>query len=142
MRTVVGSIALSGFLALGSGCSSSGSSGSDGGGVASSKTIASLSDAEAGAFCTELAGIEGGYSHEKTLTCGDDAGATLTLTFSFDIGANQTECKAQFKLGLPPACAALTVGDVTSCVADTYAATCSSPDDPASCNKLITCASR
>jgi hypothetical protein len=141
MRTAFGLIALSSLVGVGlaAGCGSSGSSPSDGG-VATSRKLTSLSDSEVGSFCDQLAAIEGGYNHEKTLTCGDDAGGSVTVTLMSDIGANQTECKVQFKSQLPPACSNLTVGDITVCVTDIYAETCAtSNDDPASCHNLFTC---
>ena len=138
--SVVIALLLSSFSMWGAGCGSSASSTGDGG-VNDTRTVSSLSDAEVGAFCDQMAAIEGGYSKPKVLSCNDDAGATITLTLTFDIGANQAECKTRFKTQLPPACASLTVGTIKTCVADTYAQTCSSPDTgPTSCDSFFACA--
>jgi hypothetical protein len=125
---------------LAMGCGSSSSSPGDGG-IDNARTISSLSDAEIGAFCDQLAAIEGGYSKTKSLSCSDDAGVTISTDVTFNIGANQGECKTRFKTQLPAACGSLTVDTIKTCVADTYAQTCSSPDNgPASCASFFACA--
>jgi hypothetical protein len=107
--------------------------GADGGAPSASTPVRSLTDEQRGAFCEELAAIEGGYSKPKQLDCD---GGTSTVTFT--IGATQAECK--LVLGaLPASCASLTVGAMRSCVTDTYAATCDTPDLPASCDPFFTC---
>jgi hypothetical protein len=132
MRTVLGIVALSSLLGLAGACGSSSSGGSG---------IAAMSDANLGALCDQLAGIEGGYSKEKDLSCSDDAGSTVDVMLTFNIGANQAACKTQFKM-LPAACASLTTGEVVACVTDTYAQTCadSSSANPPSCDALVACA--
>jgi hypothetical protein len=115
-------------------CSSSATQGDGGSQPSAGKAIASLSDAELGALCDQLAATEGGYSHPKMLTC--DAG---TQTLSFGIGSNQAQCKQA--LGpLGASCGTLTVGNVQGCVTDTYAQTCSSSDLIApSCDPFFSC---
>jgi hypothetical protein len=124
-------------MSLSSGC---GSSSSSGGAPSDTSTLGSLSDAQVGAFCDELAGIAGGYNKQKMITCNDDAGGSTTVTLSFDIGANQAECKARFRAELPAACKPLTVGSVKTCVTDSYNLTCATADqDVASCDAFFAC---
>lgn len=147
MTKVPGILALVAFLTIGIGCGSSGDgkTPTDGGGTGTggttgnsptdSKALGSLTDSEIGAFCDALAGIAGGYSKERVLTCG-----SVMVTISFDIGANQAGCKTQFKTMLPPACANLTAGTVKTCVSDTYNSTCDTPDQgPSSCASFFSC---
>lgn len=114
-------------------CGSSAQSGDAGQPPPSSSSVATLSDSQWGALCDQLAKTEGGYSHNKTLTC--DGG---TETFSFQIGSNQGQCK-QVLAGVASSCGALTVGDVQNCVTDTYAETCSGGTSLASCAAFFSC---
>jgi hypothetical protein len=118
-----------------SACSSSSAQPGDGGASPSpSKSIAAASGSELGALCDELAATEGGYSHQKMLSC--DAG---TETLSFQIGTTQTQCK-QLLAALGGSCPALTVGEVQDCVKDTYAETCASASAiPVSCEPFFLC---
>jgi hypothetical protein len=99
--------------------------------------VGSLNGTQLGALCDQLAATEGGYSHTKALNC--DAGAE---TVSFQIGANQVECKQLLQM-VGTSCAILTVGAVQSCVTETYAVTCASASPiPASCTPFFSCAVR
>jgi hypothetical protein len=121
------------LLVCGAACG--GGSGSTANGPpASGKTIVSLTDTEKGAFCANLAAIEGGYSKPHELACD---GATGTVTFS--IGMDQASCKTIFA-ALPASCASLTVGQLTACVTDTYAATCDTANQEVpSCTPFFNC---
>jgi hypothetical protein len=133
MTKSLGKAALLAWMALGVDCGSSVTSASSP--PADSSTIVSLGDAALGAFCAELASVEGGYSKVHDLSC--EGGSS---SVSFQIGTDQASCETQFK-ALPASCVALTVGQLKTCVADTYAATC---DDSnlvtPSCDPFFTCA--
>lgn len=104
------------------------------GAPADSKTIVVLSDGELGAYCDQLAAIEGGYSHPKDLNC---EGGSSSVTF--EIGNDQASCKTLLK-SLPSSCANLTVGQVKACVTDTYGATCAtSGNSLPSCDPFFSC---
>src|SRR6185295_2099692 len=78
----------------------------------SSSQLSDLSDGQAAAFCDDLALIQGGYGRKtRTLSCG-----AAEVTLSFDLGANQAQCKASWML--PGACSGLTAGQITTCVQD------------------------
>ncbi len=133
MTKASGTAALLAWMALGVGCGGSGTSASSP--PADSSTIASLGDGELGAFCAELASVEGGYSKLHDLAC--EGGSS---SVSFQIGTDQTSCEALFK-ALPASCGTLTVGQLKACVADTYAATCDTSNlVTASCDPFFTCA--
>ena len=99
-------------------CGSSAQQGDGGPAPPATATVATLSGAQLGALCDQLAATEGGYSHPKMLACD---GGTSTLTFN--IGTNQTQCK-QALGAVAASCGTLTVGDLQGCVTDTYAQTC------------------
>jgi hypothetical protein len=133
MTKALGTAALLAWIALGADCGSSATSASSP--PADSTTIVSLGEGELGAFCAELASVEGGYSKTHDLSC--DSG---TSSVSFQIGTDQASCETQFK-ALPASCATLTVGQLKSCVTDTYASTCDTNDAAIpSCDPFFTCA--
>ena len=132
MTKALGTAALLAWIALGADCGSSSTSASSP--PADSKTIVSLGDGELGAFCAELASVEGGYSKTHDLTC---EGGTSSV--SFQIGTDQASCETVFK-ALPASCATLTVGQLKTCVADTYATTCDTSNAALqSCDPFFTC---
>ena len=133
MTKALGTAALLAWLALGAGCGSS--STSAGSPPADSRTIVSLGDGERGAFCAELASVEGGYSKTHDLSC--EGGSS---SVSFQIGSDQASCETLFK-ALPASCATLTVGQLKACVTDTYASTCDTSNAAMpSCDPFFTCA--
>jgi hypothetical protein len=122
------------FCVLLTACGSSSQQGDGGGTPPASDTIGTLNDSQLGALCDQLAATAGGYGHTKTLTC--DAATEMV---SFQIGANQTQCKQLLKT-VGASCAVLTVGELQGCVTDTYAVTCASPSPfPPSCDPFFSC---
>lgn len=114
------------------GCSSSSSSGGSRSGVAESKTIATLTDADRKQLCDWVAAQSGGYGHKTTKTC--DGGLMVSETATKD----QATCVAG--LASAPATCMATVQQAEDCInAQLAADLCSLTDTvPAACQSLNT----